>query len=55
MSHINSTSRDSLNEKTPYDAVLLVLAEENINKLGVTKVKADDVNLSPKLLKEGDK
>ncbi len=55
MSHINSTSRDILNGKTPYDAILLILDEEAINKLGVTKVKADDVNLSPKLLKGGDK
>lgn len=55
MSHINSTSRDSLNGKTPYDAVLLTLNEELIHKLGTTKVKADEVNLSPKLLKVGDK
>ncbi len=55
MSHINSTSRDSLNGKTPYDAVLLTLDEETVKKLGITKVKADDVNLSPKLLKAGDK
>ncbi len=55
MSHINSTSRDSLNGKTPYDATLLILNDEMINKLGVTKVKADDVNLSPNLLKAGDK
>lgn len=55
MGHINSTSRDSLNGKTPYDAVLLLLNEEKVNELGVTKVRADDVNLSPKLLKDGDK
>lgn len=55
MSQINSTSRDSLNGKTPYDAVLLMLDEEIVKKLGITKVKADDVNLSPKLLKVGDK
>ena len=55
MSHINSTSRDILNGKTPYDAILLTLSDEIINKLGVIKIKADDVNLSPKLLKEGDK
>ncbi len=55
MSHINSTSRDSLNGRTPYDATLLILDEEVINKLGVTRVKADDVNLSPKLLKGGDR
>ena len=55
MSNINSTSRDTLNGKTPYDAALLVLNEEVIKKLGVTKIKADEVNLSPNLLKEGDK
>lgn len=55
MSHINSTSRDRLNGKTPYDATLMMLDEEKINKLGITKVKADEVNLSPKLLKRGDK
>ena len=55
MSNINSTSRDSLNGKNPYDAILLTLNEEMINKLGVVKIKADDVNLSLKSLKEGDK
>ena len=30
MSNINSTSRDSLNGKTPYDAMLLMLDEETI-------------------------
>lgn len=55
MSHINSASRDSLNGKTPYDAVLLTLNHEIVKKLGVIKIEADDVNLSPKLLKEGDK
>ncbi len=55
MSHINSTSRDTLNGKTPYDATLLMLDEETIEKLGVTRITADEVNLSPKLLKVGDK
>lgn len=55
MSHINSTSRDKLNGKTPYEAELLILKEEDINKLGVTKVEADEVNLSPKLVCGGDK
>ena len=35
MNHINSTSRDILNGKTPYDATLLMLDEETIEKLGV--------------------
>lgn len=55
MSNINSTSRDSLNGKTPYEAVLMTLKEEIVNKLGINKIIADEVNLSPKLLKEGDK
>lgn len=55
MSNINSTSRDTLNGKTPYNAILLTLDEEIINKLGVIKIHPDEVNLSPKLLKEGDK
>jgi len=55
MSHINSTSRDSLNGKTPYNAMMLALNEEQIHKLGTTKVEADEVNLSPKLLNRGDK
>ena len=55
MSNINSTSRDTLNGKTPYDAALLILKEEVMKKLGVTKIEADEVNLSPNLLKEGDK
>ena len=55
MSNINSTSRDTLNGQTPYNAILLTLDEEIINKLGVIKIHPDEVNLSPKLLKEGDK
>lgn len=55
MNHINSTSRDSLNGNTPYDATLLMLDKEIIEKLGTTKILADEVCLSPKLLKAGDK
>lgn len=55
MSNINSTSRDSLNGNTPYNASLMILDEREINELGITKIEADKVNLSPKLLKAGDK
>lgn len=55
MSHINSTSRDILNGKTPYDATLLMLDEETIEKLGAKRIIADEVDLSPSLLKDGDK
>ena len=54
MSNINSTSRDILNGKTPYDATTLIINEETIAKLGVIKITADEVNLSPSLLKAGD-
>ena len=54
-SNINSTSRDTLNGKTPYEATLLILDEETINKLGIVKIESNEVNLSPSLLKESDK
>lgn len=55
MSHINSTSRDTLNGKTPYDVQLIMLKEDEIAKLGIQKISADDVKLSPNLIKDGDK
>ena len=55
MSNINSTSRDILNGKTPYEAELLMLDECIIGKLGVVKINPDEVNLSLNLLKGGDK
>ena len=55
MSNINSTSRDILNGRTPYDATLMILTEEQIEKLGTIKIDADEVNLSPSLMKEGGK
>ena len=54
-SHINSTSRDSLNGNTPYEAIKLLIDESIINKLGIRKIEPEDVNLSSKLLQEGDK
>ena len=54
-SHINSVSRDSLKGKTPYEVIEPIIAKETLKKLGIERVKADEVNLSPKLLKGGDK
>ena len=54
-SHINSVSRDSLKGKTPYDAIEPIITKDILSKLGIKKINADEVNLSPKLLKEGDK
>ena len=55
MSNINSTSRDILNGMTPYDATLAILTKEQMEKLGTIKIDADEVNLSPSLMKEGGK
>lgn len=55
MSNINSTSRDILNGNTPFNAIQLMLDEKIVNELGIIKIKADEVNLSPRLLKVGDK
>lgn len=54
-SHINSVSRDSLGGKTPYDVVESIISKEILLKLGIERINADEVNLSPKLLKGGDK
>lgn len=54
-SHINSTSRDSLEGKCPYDRIEPVITKEILNKMGYEKISADEVILSPKLLKEGEK
>lgn len=54
-SHINSVSRDSLEGKTPYDVIEPIISREILLRLGIEKINADDVNLSPKLLKGGDK
>lgn len=50
MSHINSVPREKLNGLTPYESTLNVIGEDNLNKLGVTRIEKDDVSLSPKLL-----
>lgn len=54
-SHINSTSRIILNNKTPYEAVQTLFNEEIINKLGIKLIHPDEVNLSSSLLKRGTK
>ncbi|MDO5556608.1 MAG: IS30 family transposase [Clostridia bacterium] len=50
MSNINSTSRDSLNGGTPYEAAKLQLNEKNIEKLGINHINPNNVNLSPNSL-----
>lgn len=55
MSNINSTSRDVLNGKTPFEAVQLKLEKSLLKKFGVVEIKPDEVCLSPNLLKRRDK
>lgn len=51
-SHINSTPRLSLNNHSPYDASLLFLGNDNINKFKIKKIDYDDIDLSYRLLRK---
>jgi len=50
MNHINSTARDNLNGKTPFELASLLLKDELLKALGCVLVPPDDVLLKPKLL-----
>lgn len=50
-SHINSTPRQSLGGKTPYEIFTFLYGEKIANKLNIQKIKSDDVTLTPSLLK----
>lgn len=52
MSHINSIPRESLKNKTPYEAIQNILTKKELQKLGVDKINPDDVNLTKKILKK---
>lgn len=49
--HINSTPRVSLNGYTPYEAGLMYLGKEKMDKLNFKPIPRDEVNLSIKLIK----
>ena len=49
-SHINSTPRESLNGKTPYEAFAFFYGEELLRKLNVKRIDRDEVTLMPYLL-----
>lgn len=51
-SHINSVPRVSLNNISPYEAVLNFIGEENIKKINISKIPYDDIDLSIRLLKK---
>lgn len=52
MSHINSYKRKKLNNKSPYFAFSTIYGKNTLNKLGVEKIKPNEVNLSNNLLKK---
>ena len=54
-SHINSTSRIILNNKTPYEVVQSLISTDIIGKFNISYIKPDDINLSTSLLKKGMK
>jgi IS30 family transposase len=51
MSHINSTCRESLGGCTPFTLAKMMLPSELLNFFGLTEIPADDVTLTPDLLK----
>jgi IS30 family transposase len=52
MSHINSYSREKLNDKSPLDMFGLLFGNSVIEKLGQRKIPANEIILKPSLLKK---
>lgn len=50
VNHINSTPRESLDGKTPYDAALETLGEDVLKAFHLKPISPDEVNLTPKLI-----
>lgn len=50
-SHINSTPRENLGNKTPYDIFTFIYGKELADKLNIQKIAKDEVNTNPRLLK----
>lgn len=49
-SHINSYSRKSLGDKCPYDVFSFIYGQGILEKLGIQKIEADEILLTPRLL-----
>jgi len=52
MSHINSYPREKLGEKSPVDMFGFIYGYETIEKLGISKIPANEILLKPPLLKK---
>ena len=50
-SHINSTPRENLGGKTPYEIFTFIYGEELAQKLNIQKIAKDEVTTTPRLLK----
>jgi IS30 family transposase len=50
-SHINSTPRENLGGKTPYEIFTFIYGEELVQKLNIQKIAKDEVTTTPRLLK----
>ena len=51
MSHINSTKRDKPGGKSPFDLFKSSEQQKLISVLGLHEIPADEINLTPRLLK----
>ena len=51
VSHINSTPRESLQGRPPYDVALETLGEETLKAFQLRRIAPDEVNLTPKLIR----
>jgi len=51
MSHINSYSREKLNDKAPLDIFAAIYGDGIVDKLGYRRIPANDIVLKPSLLK----
>ena len=51
VSHINSTPRESLQGRTPYDVALKSMGEETLKAFQLRRIAPDEVNLTPKLIR----
>lgn len=51
VNHINSTPRDSLGGRTPYDVALETIDENVLKALQLRRIEPDEVNLTPKLIR----
>jgi len=50
-SHINSTPRESLSGRTPYDVALEAFGEDVLKAFQLRRIDPDEVNLTPKLIR----